>query len=74
MHGLFRVREFTQDDSHIFLYKKPNQRGNLEVLEFVDSLLKLFDFKYEIEVSTKPEKTISDDIFWKLQQKVSWMH
>jgi threonyl-tRNA synthetase len=64
MHGLFRVREFTQDDAHIFCTQTQVKAVIFEVLEFVDSLLKLFDFKYEIEVSTKPEKAIGDDSFW----------
>lgn len=64
MHGLFRVREFTQDDSHIFCTQDQIKEVIFEVLEFVDALLKMFDFKYEIEVSTKPEKAIGDDIFW----------
>jgi len=69
MHGLFRVREFTQDDAHIFCTQNQVKGVIFEVLEFVDSLLKLFDFKYEIEVSTKPEKAIGDDIFWEKTTK-----
>ncbi|RXJ91829.1 threonine--tRNA ligase [Arcobacter sp. CECT 8983] len=69
MHGLFRVREFTQDDSHIFCTQDQMKDVIFEVLEFVDSLLKLFDFKYEIEVSTKPEKAIGDDMFWEKTTK-----
>jgi len=69
MHGLFRVREFTQDDSHIFCTQNQIEEVIFEVLEFVDSLLKLFDFKYEIEVSTKPQKAIGDDIFWEKSTK-----
>jgi len=69
MHGLFRVREFTQDDAHIFCTQDQIKEVIFEVLEFVDSLLKLFDFKYEIEVSTKPEKAIGDDIFWEKTTK-----
>nr|WP_228712136.1 threonine--tRNA ligase [Halarcobacter ebronensis] len=69
MHGLFRVREFTQDDSHIFCTQDQIKEVIFEVLEFVDSLLTLFDFKYEIEVSTKPEKAIGDDIFWEKTTK-----
>ncbi|RBQ27233.1 threonine--tRNA ligase [Arcobacter sp. CECT 9188] len=69
MHGLFRVREFTQDDSHIFCTQNQIKEVIFEVLEFVDSLLKLFDFKYEIEVSTKPEKAIGDDTFWEKSTK-----
>ena len=69
MHGLFRVREFTQDDAHIFCTQSQIKTVIFEVLEFVDSLLKLFDFKYEIEVSTKPEKAIGDDKFWETTTK-----
>jgi len=69
MHGLFRVREFTQDDSHIFCTQNQIEEVIFEVLEFVDSLLKMFDFKYEIEVSTKPKKAIGDDIFWEKSTK-----
>ncbi|OCL88550.1 Threonine--tRNA ligase 2 [Aliarcobacter thereius] len=69
MHGLFRVREFTQDDAHIFCTQNQIKDVIFEVLEFVDSLLKLFDFKYEIEVSTKPEKAIGDDVFWETTTK-----
>jgi threonyl-tRNA synthetase len=64
MHGLFRVREFTQDDSHIFCTQNQIKEVIFEVLEFVDAIMKMFDFKYEIEVSTRPEKAIGDDIFW----------
>ncbi len=64
MHGLFRVREFTQDDAHIFCMPSQIKDVIMEVLEFVESLMKLFDFKYEMEVSTKPEKAIGDDAFW----------
>lgn len=69
MHGLFRVREFTQDDAHIFCTKDQIKDVIIEVLEFVDSLMKLFDFKYEMEVSTKPKKAIGDDAFWEATTK-----
>lgn len=64
MHGLFRVREFTQDDAHIFCLPSQVKSVILEVLEFVDSLMKLFEFDYEMEVSTKPKKAIGSDEFW----------
>jgi threonyl-tRNA synthetase len=69
MHGLFRVREFTQDDAHIFCMPSQVKTVIMEVLEFVESLMKLFDFKYEMEVSTKPEKAIGDDAFWETTTK-----
>jgi len=64
MHGLFRVREFTQDDAHIFCMPSQVKSVIMEVLEFVESLMKLFDFQYEMMVSTRPEKAIGDDAFW----------
>lgn len=69
MHGLFRVREFAQDDAHIFCTQAQIKEVIFEVLEFVDALMKMFDFKYEIEVSTKPEKAIGDDAFWETTTK-----
>ncbi len=69
MHGLFRVREFTQDDAHIFCMQNQVKDVIIDVLEFVDSLMKLFDFKYEIEVSTKPKKAIGSDEFWEKTTK-----
>lgn len=64
MHGLFRVREFTQDDAHIFCMPDQVKTVIMEVLEFVESLMKHFEFEYEMEVSTKPKKAIGDDAFW----------
>ncbi|EIF50448.1 threonine--tRNA ligase [Sulfurovum sp. AR] len=66
LHGLLRVREFTQDDAHIFC--EPNQIAAevLDVVEFVDSVMKLFGFEYTMEVATKPEKAIGDDDVWEL--------
>ncbi|QKJ21566.1 threonine--tRNA ligase [Poseidonibacter lekithochrous] len=69
MHGLFRVREFTQDDAHIFCTQDQVKDVIIDVLEFVDSLMKQFDFKYEMEVSTKPKKAIGDDKFWEMTTK-----
>ncbi len=66
LHGLFRVREFTQDDAHIIC--TPNQIKDvvLEVVEFVDSVMKKFGFSYSMEISTKPDKAIGDDEVWEL--------
>ena len=69
MHGLFRVREFTQDDAHIFCTQAQVKDVIIDVLEFVDSLMKTFDFQYEMEVSTKPKKAIGDDQFWETTTK-----
>ncbi len=69
LHGLFRVREFTQDDAHIFCTPEQIKENVLEVLGFVDDIMKSFDFKYEMEVSTKPKKAIGDDAIWKKATK-----
>jgi len=69
MHGLFRVREFTQDDAHIFCMQSQVKDVIMEVLEFVESLMKHFEFTYEMEVSTKPKKAIGDDVFWETTTK-----
>lgn len=64
MHGLFRVREFTQDDAHVFCTPEQIKDSVIEMLGFVDDIMKSFGFEYEIEISTKPEKAIGDDAFW----------
>jgi threonyl-tRNA synthetase len=69
MHGLFRVREFTQDDAHIFCMPTQVKDVIIDVIEFVESLMNSFDFEYEMEVSTKPAKAIGDDNFWETTTK-----
>lgn len=64
LHGLFRVREFTQDDAHIFCMPSQIKPLVLEILDFVSSLMRAFDFEYEMEISTKPEKAIGNDEIW----------
>ena len=64
LHGLFRVREFTQDDAHIFCTPDQIKENVLEILSFVDSIMEAFGFKYEMEISTRPEKSIGDEKYW----------
>ncbi|MCW0224171.1 threonine--tRNA ligase [Campylobacter lari] len=64
LHGLFRVREFTQDDAHIFCMPSQIKEQVLEILSFVDTLMKAFEFDYEMEISTRPAKAIGDDEIW----------
>jgi len=64
LHGLLRVREFTQDDAHIFCTPDQIAQEVLEVVEFVDSVMKLFGFEYTMEIATKPEKAIGEDEVW----------
>jgi len=66
LHGLLRVREFTQDDAHIFCTPEQIKSVVLEVVEFVDSVMKKFGFEYTMEISTKPEKAIGDDAVWEI--------
>ncbi|EAL3918388.1 threonine--tRNA ligase [Campylobacter upsaliensis] len=69
LHGLFRVREFTQDDAHIFCMPSQIKGQVLEILDFVTSLMKIFDFEYEMEISTRPEKAIGDEAIWEVATK-----
>ena len=64
LHGLFRVREFTQDDAHIYCMPSQIKENVLEVLSFVDDIMKTFGFNYELMISTKPEKAIGSDEMW----------
>jgi threonyl-tRNA synthetase len=70
MHGLMRVRGFTQDDAHVFCL--PQQIGDeiLRVLNLTERILSTFDFRnYEINLSTRPDKSIGDDAVWDLATK-----
>ncbi|EGK8096618.1 threonine--tRNA ligase [Campylobacter lari] len=69
LHGLFRVREFTQDDAHIFCMPSQIKEQVLEILSFVDTLMKAFEFDYEMEISTRPTKAIGDDEIWDIATK-----
>ncbi len=66
LHGLLRVREFTQDDAHIFCTPEQIASEVIDIIEFVDSVMKLFGFEYSMEVATKPEKAIGDDEVWEV--------
>lgn len=69
LHGLFRVREFTQDDAHIFCMPSQIKEQVLEILSFVDTLMKAFEFDYEMEISTRPAKAIGGDEIWDIATK-----
>ncbi len=66
LHGLLRVREFTQDDAHIFCTQEQIATEVLQVVEFVDAVMKLFGFEYTMEIATKPQKAIGEDEVWEL--------
>lgn len=64
LHGLFRVREFTQDDAHIFCTADQIEEQIIEVVDFVDKIMSTFEFNYKMMISTKPEKAVGDDAVW----------
>jgi len=64
LHGLFRVREFTQDDAHIFCTVDQIEEQIIDVIEFVDKIMSTFGFEYKMMISTKPEKAVGDAEVW----------
>jgi len=64
LHGLFRVREFVQDDSHIICMPDQIENEILSILDFIKSLLSFFDFEYRIDFSSRPDKSIGSDENW----------
>jgi len=66
LHGLMRVRAFTQDDAHIFMRPDQVQSEIVGVIDLIDDFYRLFGFSYTIELSTKPENAIGSDEIWDL--------
>ena len=64
LHGLMRVRMFTQDDAHIFMTPEQIQDEVIGVIDFVDAVYSLFGFEYAVELSTRPEKAIGTEEMW----------
>lgn len=64
LHGLLRVRGFTQDDAHILCTPDQLQDEISGIIDFVDYVMKIFKFEYILELSTKPEKSIGSDEDW----------
>ena len=70
MHGLMRVRGFTQDDAHVFCLPDQISDEILKILDLTERILSTFDFSnYEINLSTRPEKSIGDNAVWELATK-----
>ncbi|WP_186584754.1 threonine--tRNA ligase [Synechococcus sp. MEDNS5] len=70
MHGLMRVRGFTQDDAHVFCLPEQISDEILKILDLTERILSTFDFSnYEINLSTRPEKSIGEDAVWDLATK-----
>lgn len=67
MHGLMRVRGFTQDDAHVFCLPEQISDEILRILDLTETILSTFDFRhYQINLSTRPDKSIGDDAVWEL--------
>lgn len=64
LHGLMRVRCFTQDDAHIFMTPEQIESEILGVMKMIDNCYSLFGFKYFIELSTRPENSMGSDEQW----------
>lgn len=70
LNGLFRVRNFTQDDAHIFLTSEQIEEEIIRLINFIDRIYKIFNLPYEIELSTRPEdKYIGDIEVWNHAEK-----
>lgn len=66
LHGLMRVRCFTQDDAHIFMTEEQIKDEVIGVIDLIDDFYKVFGFKYHVELSTRPEKSIGTAEQWEL--------
>ena len=64
LHGLTRVRQFTQDDAHILCRPDQVEEEIAGVIDFVADVMGIFGFEYEVELSTRPEKSIGSDEDW----------
>jgi threonyl-tRNA synthetase len=70
LHGLFRVRQFTQDDAHIFCTPEQIEEQITRVMGFIIDMYKVFGFEeYKIELSTRPEKYIGSPEIWEKAEK-----
>ncbi|HOD89786.1 MAG TPA: threonine--tRNA ligase [archaeon] len=68
LSGLFRVRCFTQDDAHIFCTPDQMKDEIKDIIDFVDEVYSTFGFKYQVELSTKPEKAMGDPKLWEIAE------
>lgn len=64
LHGLLRVREFTQDDAHIFCRPDQLHQEISAIMSFVSDVMGIFGFEYELEISTRPAKFIGREEDW----------
>ncbi len=64
LHGLMRVRSFTQDDAHLYILPSQIKEELIGVIELADYMYEIFGFKYHVELSTKPENSMGSDEQW----------
>lgn len=64
LHGLMRVRCFTQDDAHIYMMPSQIEEEIIEVIELADYIYSIFGFEYVVELSTRPENSMGSDELW----------
>ena len=64
LHGLFRVRTFTQDDAHVFMLPSQIQEEVIKLIDLADELYNTFGFDYTVELSTRPEDSMGTDEQW----------
>lgn len=69
LHGLFRVRSFTQDDAHIFMLPSQIKDEIIKVIQLTERIYSFFGFPYYLELSTRPEQSIGTDEQWDLATK-----
>nr|PZN04232.1 MAG: threonine--tRNA ligase [Bacillota bacterium] len=64
LHGLMRVRSFTQDDAHLYVMPSQIEEEILGVIDLADYVYKIFGFDYHVELSTRPENSMGPDELW----------
>lgn len=64
LHGLTRVREFTQDDAHILCTPEQLNQEILNIIQFITDVMEVFGFECAVELSTRPAKSIGTDVDW----------
>ena len=69
LHGLMRVRAFTQDDAHIFMLPEQIKSEILGVIKLIDEVYDTLGFKYNVELSTRPEDSIGSDEEWNMAER-----
>ncbi|MCM0649074.1 threonine--tRNA ligase [Clostridium swellfunianum] len=69
LHGLMRVRAFTQDDAHIFMLPEQIKDEIKGVVKLIDEVYGRFGFKYSVELSTRPENSMGTDEEWKMAEE-----